>query len=121
MESQVSLDIIKVFASERQLSKYSDPNRLNNEGIPFIGQPKKHPTDPGKIFIRTDPLAKQGHLLEFNTSDVIFAEEMNTITGSQGTAINIHKVWVRKGAIGIKLEAFSVMDFSNAYDDYLGS
>ncbi|MCP4297745.1 MAG: hypothetical protein GY786_19275 [Proteobacteria bacterium] len=119
MESPVSLDIIKVFASERQLSKYSDPNRLTNEGVPFIGQPKKHPTDPDKIFIRTDPLAKQGHLLEFKTADVIFAEEINTIAGSQGSAINIHKVWVRKGSIGIKLEAFSVMDFTNAYNDHL--
>ena len=117
----MSLDLIKVFTKEKELQKYSDPDRLRNEGIPFNGQLKKHLYDQNKIFLRVEPLAKQGHLLEFKTTDVIFVEELRTITDDRGRGISMHKVWVRKGAVGIKLEAFAVMDLSNAYKSHLES
>ncbi|PCI30412.1 MAG: hypothetical protein COB67_01835 [SAR324 cluster bacterium] len=114
----MSVDIIKVISNDHELDKYSDPNRLREEAVPYIGQPKKHPSDAGKIFLRMDPLSSQGQVLEFRTEDVVFAEEMNTLTSKNGTSYRITKIWVRKGAVGIKLEPFSVIDLSSAIGDH---
>lgn len=108
-------DIIEVIAENRKLGKYNDPNRLLKEAIPFIGQPKQQETQPDKIYIRLNPMSSNGAFLEFKTKDVVFAENVKTVTQNDGTAFNIVKIWIRKGSIGIKMEPFSVMDFSEVF------
>lgn len=105
-------DIIEVVAGNRELEKYSDPNRLRKEAIPYIGQPKQQENQSDKVYLRLNPLSSNGAFLEFKTKDVVFAENVKTVTQNDGTAFNIVKIWIRKGSIGIKLEPFSVMDFS---------
>jgi len=110
-------DIIEVIAGNRELEKYSDPNRLMKEAIPYIGQPKQQDSNPDKIYIRLNPLSSNGAFLEFKTQDVVFAENVKTVSQSDGTAFNIVKIWIRKGSIGIKMEPFSVMDFSEVFSN----
>ncbi len=105
-------DIMKVISGNRALDKYSDPTRLLKDAIPYIGQPKKHKTDQDKIFLRLNPLSSNGAILEFQTNDIVFAENVKTVSQKDGTAFQIIKIWIRKGSIGIKLEPFAVQDFS---------
>ncbi|MDH5560841.1 MAG: hypothetical protein OEY59_08305 [Deltaproteobacteria bacterium] len=112
----MSLDIVKVIG-DRSLEKYKDPDKLEEEAVAYAGQVKQHKSDPGKIFLRVDPLSSHGLLLEFNTGDIVFAEDVNTVTNKNGTACRIIKIWVKKGSIAIKLLPFVVSDFS---DNYLG-
>jgi hypothetical protein len=105
-------DIVKIISDERAVAKYSDPTRLSKDALPYIGQPKQNSSDPDKIYIRLNPLSNNGAILEFKTKDVVYAENVKTVSQSDGRAFQIVKVWIRKGSIGIKLEPFSVQDFS---------
>lgn len=110
-------DIVEVIAESRELGKYSDPKKLSKEAIPFIGQPKQNKSTPHKVYIRLNPLTSNGALLEFKTDDVVYAENVKTVSQKDGTVFQIVKIWIRKGSIGIKLEPFSVHDFSEVFDD----
>lgn len=111
-EVPLTSDIVKVISGNKELQKYREPNRLMDEAVPYIGQPKQKEGEPDKIFIRLNPLSSNGAILEFKTEDVIFAENVKTVSQKEGGAFQIAKVWIRKGSIGIKLEPFSVQDFS---------
>ncbi len=108
-------NIVEVMSGERALEKYKDPNRLPEEAVPYIGQPKQNESDPDKIFLRLNPLSSNGALLEFKTEDVVFAENVKTVSQKDGTAFQIAKIWIRIGSVGIKLEPFAVQDFSNVF------
>ena len=113
----MSLDIIQYIDNRTALEPYKDVERLQKEAIPYYGQLKRNKVDPDKVFLRIDPTGGQNVLLEFKTSDVIFVEDVKTVTGTDGGAAQISKLWIKKGSIGIKLEPFSVSDLSNAFSD----
>ena len=66
--------------------------------------------------MRLNPLSSNGALLEFKTEDVLFAENVEAVVDIEGGMFQIVKIWVRIGSIGIKLEPFSVQDYSNVLD-----
>lgn len=106
-------NIIEVITSKRALEKYADKNRLLREAVPYVGQAKQSASEPNKIFLRLDPLSSNGTLLEFKNEDVLVAENVETVSDHNGEAFQIVKIWVRIGSIGIKLEPFSVQDYSD--------
>ena len=108
-------DIVEVITGSRQLEKYVDPSRLADEAVPFVGQPKQTESEQDKIYLRLNPLSSNGALLEFKVKDIIYAENVKTVTHEDGTAFQIAKIWIRKGSIGIKLEPFSVQDLSGVF------
>ncbi len=110
-------DIINVIEKDRSLDKYSDPTRLSEDAVPYIGQPKQNESDPDKIFLRLNPLSSNGAILEFKTKDIVFAENVKTVSQKDGAAFQIIKIWIRKGSVGIKLEPFSVQDFSDVLSE----
>ncbi|MDH3382370.1 MAG: hypothetical protein OEL54_06660 [Flavobacteriaceae bacterium] len=113
-ESTLSLDIIKVVHNNRELEQYKDPDRLKNESVPYIGQVKQHKSDPDKLFLKVDPLSSHGPLLEFNTRDIVYAEEVSTLSNNEGAAYRIVKIWVKKGSVAIKLSPFIVSNFPSS-------
>lgn len=106
-------NIIEVISSEYALEKYSNRNRLIREAVPYVGQAKQSASEPNKIFLRLDPLSSNGTLLEFKSEDVVVAENVETVADKDGEAFQVVKLWVRIGSLGIKLEPFSVQDYSN--------
>lgn len=108
----MTTDIVKVIASNKSLQKYTEPTRLADEAVPYIGQPKQHESEPDKIFLRLNPLSSNGAILEFKTEDLVFAENVKTVSQKDGAGFQIVKIWIRKGSVGIKLEPFSVQDYS---------
>lgn len=106
-------NIIEVISRERALEKYSNKNRLLREAVPYVGQAKQSASEPNKIYLRLNPLLSNGTLLEFKSEDVIVAENVETVANKKGEAFQIVKIWVRIGSIGIKLEPFSVQDYSD--------
>lgn len=113
----MTTDIIKVISRQKELQKYSEPSRLAKEAVPYIGQPKQHESEPDKIYLRLNPLSSNGAILEFKTDDIVFAENVKTVSQEEGGAFQIVKIWIRKGSIGIKLEPFSVQDYSEILGD----
>ena len=96
----MSSDIVKVILEERELCKYSDPNRLHKEAVPFVGQVKQLKEAPDRIYLRLDSISSHGQMLEFKTNDIVYAEDVNTLTKANGLAIRIVRIWVRKGSVG---------------------
>ncbi|WP_019614683.1 hypothetical protein [Psychromonas ossibalaenae] len=109
-------NIFEEITSGYALEKYSDRNRLLGEAVPYIGEARQSASDPGKVFLRLSPLSSNGELLEFKTEDVLFAENVETVADKEGETFQIVKIWVRIGSIGIRLEPFSVQDYSNVLD-----
>ena len=101
-----------------EMEKYKDHKILEKDAFPFVGQLKKHSKDKEKIFLRPDPSNQTSALIEFNTKDVLFAEDVSTISGEDGESYRLVKVWVKKGSIGIRLEAFTVADYSKDLAHY---
>ncbi len=75
-------DIISVIEKDKSLDKYSDPTRLSEDAVPYIGQPKQNESDPDKIFLRLNPLSSNGAILEFKTNDIVFAENVKLLLKS---------------------------------------
>jgi hypothetical protein len=105
-------NIIEVISRERALEKYSNRNRLLREAVPYVGQAKQSVSEPHKIFLRLEPLSSNGTLLEFKSEDVIVAENVETVADKDGETFQIVKIWVRIGSVGVKLEPFSVQNYS---------
>ena len=82
-----------------------------------MGQLKQHKNDEDKVFLLLDPLSPNSAMLEFQKKDVLFAEEVKSISG-EGRSFVLAKIFVRKEAIGIKLEPFMVSDYSDVFSQY---
>ncbi len=117
MEPLLTFDLINI--PKRVLELYSNPENLHKEAVPFVGHLRKHSQEEQKIFLRLDPLLQSSALLEFNKSDVLYAEDFKTI-GAEGEPVSFRlvKIWVRKKAVAIRLEPFVVEDLSQALSDY---
>ncbi len=108
-------DIIKI--TQRDLERYQDGDDLKKDAVPYQGQLKQHKNDEDKVFLLLDPLSNNSSMLEFQKKDVLFAEELKSISGD-GQSYMLAKIWLKKGAMGIKLEPFVVSDLAGAFKHY---
>jgi len=79
-----------------------------NDGIPFAGYPRAHPSEKNKLILVNDPLGSEPVVLEFKLEDVLFVEEIPSAVTEAGEGIPMIKLWIRRGAIGMILEPFEV-------------
>lgn len=101
-------ELVKWIAEHHSLEKYSNVAVLKQKAVQYVGTPKKNSENTDRIFLRTDPSASDGSLLEFRIGDVLYVEEMETITTKEGGASVLMKLWIKKGSVGVKLEPFIV-------------
>ena len=78
------------------------------DGVPFEGFPRVHPSDKSKLIIVNDPLGDAPAVLEFNLEDILFVEETPSAVTEAGEGVPMVKLWIRRGAVGVKLEPFEV-------------
>ena len=109
-------DLINI--PKRDLERYSDPEKLNKEAVAYVGQLRRHQEEAEKIYLRLDPLRQSSALLEFNKSDILYVEDVKTISQEGGDAFRLAKIWVRRGAVAIRLEPFIVQDLSHVFSEY---
>jgi hypothetical protein len=81
-----------------------------NEGVPFTGYPRVHPSDKTKLILVNDPLGNEPVILEFRLEDIIFVEEIPSAVTEGGEGVPLVKLWIKRGAIGIIMEPFEVND-----------
>ena len=78
--------------------------------VAFTGSPQKHPLDKNKVILIVDPFSTQTFYYEFNTADVEGIEELPSLVTMEGESVNMVRLWVRKGSIGVKSVPFVVED-----------
>jgi hypothetical protein len=79
-----------------------------NDGVPFTGYPRVHPSDKSKLILLNDPLGEEPKVLEFKLEDILFVEEVPSAVTEKGEGVPLVKLWIQKGAVGVKLEPFEV-------------
>ena len=106
--------LLQITAS-KEIQKYNasvDREELFARFVSFSGAPRKHPHDPGRILLVTDPFSLHTSFYEFESDDIAYAEELNTIVTPDGETVNMVRIWVRKGSIGLHCTPFIVEDTS---------
>lgn len=112
-------DLIKLIEQSQGLEKISDLEKHRKEAVSYIGNARKHKTNPSRIYLRINPFSDQSSVLEFNLQDIIYAEESQTLFHKDGSAVKMLKIWVKKGSTGVKLEPFLVTERSEGFpSDY---
>jgi len=80
------------------------------DGVPFAGYPRAHPSDKTKLILVNDPLGNEPAVLEFNLEDIIYVEDIPSAVTEAGEGVPLVKLWIKRGAIGVILEPFEVND-----------
>ena len=100
-------------SASKHLQKYSagvDRDELFARFVSFAGAPRKHPYDPNRILLVTDPFSMHTSFYEFESEDIVYAEEINTLVTPDGETVNMVRIWVRKGSIWLHCTPFLVED-----------
>jgi hypothetical protein len=79
-----------------------------NDGIPFTGYPRVHPSEKDKLILVYDPLGNEPAVLEFKLDDILFVEEVPSAVTESGEGVPLVKLWIQRGAVGMILEPFEV-------------
>ena len=81
-----------------------------NDGVPFTGYPRVHPSEKNKLILVNDPFGAEPTVLEFKLEDIIFVEEVPSAVTEAGEGVPLVKLWIQHGAVGMILEPFEVND-----------
>ena len=81
-----------------------------NDGVPFTGYPRVHPSDKCKLILVNDPLGIEPTVLEFKLDDILFVDDIPSAVTENGEGVPLVKLWVKRGAFGVILEPFEVND-----------
>jgi hypothetical protein len=78
------------------------------DAVAFTGSPRKHPYDDGKIILLADPQNGGSAIYEFRVADVLCVKDLPSPVTESGESYRIVRLWVRRGAVGIRYEPFEV-------------
>ena len=104
---------IRKYLEEKPLHEiinYSAKGDYVKNNVAFTGAPKKHPYDKDKLILISDPFSSHTMFYEFNISDIIHVDELPRMVTESGDTLQIVRIWVKKGSLGIRYEPFVVED-----------
>ncbi|TFG78512.1 MAG: hypothetical protein E4H20_12680 [Spirochaetales bacterium] len=78
------------------------------DAVSFVGSPRKHPYDDGKVLILGEPGEGETAILEFRVADILCAQDLPSPVTEAGESYPIVRVWIRHGAVGIRYQPFEV-------------
>ncbi|MDR0668989.1 MAG: hypothetical protein LBF95_02810 [Treponema sp.] len=92
------------------LSEIATSEGPPRDSVPFIGYPRQHPSEKGKLLLIYDPLGTSPSILEFRIEDVAHIDELHSAVTQAGEGVPLVKLWIRRGAHGVIMEPFQVSD-----------
>jgi len=81
---------------------------LKEDFIPFVGSPKKHPSNDNILMLITNPFDENKQFYEFYMDSISAIEEIGTISSENCKSAYQIRIWVRKGTMAIRSETFIV-------------
>ncbi|OPL15226.1 MAG: hypothetical protein AVO39_02175 [delta proteobacterium MLS_D] len=103
-------------AGKFELDRYLGPPKRPEGHVSFTGALEKHPHNPEKIVLIVDPFSSHLLCYEFNRADIGGLEELPSIATSDGEAVHMYRIWVRKGSIGVQSIPFIVDDIAGKWN-----
>ena len=92
------------------IAKYDKTSQQLKDAVPFLGSPRKHPYDDDKLLLISNPFSSETCFYEFLITDIIYYEDRPSLGTEGGETLTIVKLWVKKGSIGMRSEAFEVAE-----------
>jgi hypothetical protein len=83
-----------------EVTRYSARGGRAADNVAFTGAPRKHPYDPEKLVL----------IYEIRLQDVAHVDERPSLVTEGGESLPMVRLWVRKGALGLRYEPFVVAD-----------
>ena len=101
-------------ASEKfEIQEYKRPKNfkyLLKSHVAFTGSPRKHPFDPERVILVTDPYSANTFYYEFHKADITYLEEQPNLVNADGETVLMARIWVKKNSIGVRSTPFIVGD-----------
>ena len=96
-------------SSPLNLVKYGEHSAL--DAVAFVGTARKHPYDSEKCLLLAsrqdnEKWLQEGTIIEFRLDDIVGADELPSPVDERGMARQLVRLWIRRGAIGLKYEPF---------------
>ena len=92
-------------AEKFEIQAYDKPRsstELKKSHMAFSGSLFKHPTDPDVARLLAEPYGSQTFYYEFQIADISHMEEVSNVINLEGEVITITRIWVKKGAVGVR-------------------
>ena len=80
---------------------------LEKESTPFCGALRPH-YNPNMILLLTSPLESSSEVFEFRSEDIVFAEELSSLSKPIGVTVEQVRLWVRNGSPAMRMEPVRV-------------
>lgn len=90
------------------ITKYDYDNVKKENCVSFTGSPIKHPYDEEKFILISDPLSDHTQFFEFHKKDVLFVEELSSLTTKEGESLQLTIIWIKIGVVALRYEPFVV-------------
>ncbi len=104
--------------SRYQLEPYRGSyEKLRRIAVMFTGSPRGA-AEPGKILLLNDPGSQHAFYYEFRAGDILYAEEAPARALPDGSTASMVRLWVRKGATALRIEAFHVQDTTHGLSQF---
>lgn len=79
-----------------------DINEFKKDHVAFTGALGKHPYDPNKIMLISDPHINTTSYYEFDSADIGLVEKLSNIINSDGDDVAMALLWIKKGSIATR-------------------
>ena len=90
-----------------------DPKALVETHVPYSGWPQQHPLDADKIILVADPFSSNTFYYEFDARDIGYVQDLPSIVTLDDQTLPLVRIWIRKGAVGIRCTPFRVAPFED--------
>lgn len=92
----------------RHIIRYDHHVDIQKECIAFVGAPRKHPYDDDKMLLIVDAFTNNTIFYEFRLADIMEVDEESGIATDAGENLLLARIWVKRGALGLRYEPFEV-------------
>ena len=80
---------------------------LEKDSTPFCGAVRPH-SNPKMLLLLSSPLESRSDVFEFRSEDILYAEELSSLTKPNGVTVEQVRLWVRNGSPAMRMEPLRV-------------
>ena len=91
-----------------EITRAASGGEYHGRSTAYDGAARKHPYDPSRILLVPSPLDHLHLILEFQIADILHAEHLQSLGAETGESLQIVRLWVRHGSVGVQMEPFRV-------------
>ena len=80
---------------------------LEKDSTPFCGALRPH-SNPKMLLLLSSPLESRSDVFEFRSEDILYAEELSSLTKPNGVTVERVRLWIRNGSPAMRMEPLRV-------------